>query len=327
MVKGSRERAEEELVKIAARRASPYGAAPESMSDITRGTWFKKQDDAFDKGYKEVLSGQTIDLGGSFKVPVGAQVQAALDGASDSAKTDIAKVLNTNLKPLGMVTSGEQWHEAFKEIRKAKRAEQASVAKTGDRDAKRLVEAYKTVEKSMLDARNAALKATGDEDKIAKLTNLDEAYAHHQIFRTAAENAKAGGEGGVKLEHLIKAVEDTTPPKLLVRGEGRMQDLTEPSKTVFEKSLASGKDALQRRVSNATAGAVLTGGGGATMGPAGLAIVPAIAAGSSVAAARPVSKLLFGNTMAQKFLAKQMRNKTAAMGASYPLGTNDTVEE
>ena len=63
------------------------------------------------------------------------------------------------------------------------------------------------------------------------------------------------------------------------------------------------------------------------MGPAGLAIVPAIAAGSSVAAARPVSKLLFGNTMAQKFLAKQMRNKTGAMGASYPIGTNDTVEE
>ena len=324
MVGKSRERAEEELVKIAARRASPYGAAPENMKDITRGPWVLKQDKAFDDGYKDVLAHQTVNMGGGFKTSMRPQIDSALAGADDKVKREVEKVLVKNLQPLGVTTTGPEWHEAFKEVRRAKRAEQDRFAKTSDRDAEKAIEAYRAVEKGMIDARNKALKGTNDEGLIERLTNLDEAYAHFNIFKSAAENAKAGGESGVKLEHLIKAVEDNTPVHQLIRAQGRLQDLTEPAKTVFEKSMGSSKDALQRRIANVTAGGVL---GMGAVGTGTLAAIPALTAASTALAFRPISKLAFGNTGAQRYMARNMRNRMGAAGASIPIGTNDTVEE
>ena len=323
VTKGGRDRAEEEAVKMMARRASPYNAAPESLGEITRGTWFTKQDKAFDTGYKEVLDNQTIRMGGLFKSQVRQSIDPLLGGMSSSARRGIEQDLVDTLGKTGRMMSGPEWHETFKEVRRLGREADSAVAKTSSRDARNEARVWDAVEKQMLDARKTSIN---DNSLVERLANLDESYAHNKVFQQAADYAKAAGEGGVRLEHIMKAVEANTPSAIKVRASGRMQDITEPAASVFKQTM--GQDALERRAANVASGKALgvLGLGGAAsygaMGPAGLIALPAIVGGAGLGTTKTGAKLMFGNTAAQKAAAKLLRGREASIGSAYPLNVN-----
>lgn len=303
----SRERAEREVLNIAARRGSPYGGA----ADISRGEFFVNRGKEFDKSYKDILDNEFIPTSRVFRKEVRDAVDNGMIGASPEAKAEVEKILKDNYWSKSGAVTGHNWHEVQKEIRRLQRKNASDFHKSGARDSGKISETLDAVDDVLLRQRNAGLAKT--PEKIKQLENVDEAWGHHKILEHASDYASAAGEKGVTLQHLAQAVEAKTPSGMKSKAAGRFQDITEPAATVFPK--ATSPDALERRASNIASNRMLAaagaGGGYAAGGATGAVAVPVIASlVSGALATKTGSKLAMGNTKIQKKIAEKIRGRT-----------------
>lgn len=304
LIKARQARAEQEVVDIAARRGDPTGLRM-NMADeppVGRGQHFINREADANEAYDAVLKGRHIPVGQDFRIAAGDAGRTELKGVPDYMVSKFEDDMRRFLPDHNGRIGAPRWKEMQNNVRQRQREAYDAYGKSGRGEDRDLAKAYGAVDDVLIKIRN---KGMGADDRI-RLEAIDEAHANNVIMARAAAYPRQEGEH-IGVNNLVRSVEQGTPDSLLIKNQGRMQDITEPAKSVFPAT--SKADALERRLANLTAGTVLGGTALATGHPGVLAAVPVAALSALIGSTRSGAKAMMGQFAAQKRMAEILRNK------------------
>jgi hypothetical protein len=312
-VKKGTARPHTEAMEVAAGRAQVPGLPAKAAPG--RGEFFDELSDQHRVVQDALFQGKFASIRGDFsKNAISAALLELKDvprGMVQSISRDLQDILPKNARRMSL----ERLNTAERQIRE--KIEQ--YAKTDSVVNNAAAKAYTAAADRISKLRDAHLTAT----ETAQFADLQGRQAHGKILQKAASYTTEGSRD-TSAHNLVKAVENITPAKVKVRGEGLYQDITEPFKKVLEKDAA--RDALTRRIAYAAAGLGI-GAGGLAGSPLLATLGPALYAAAKAGTTRTGAKTLLGNTEAQKFLAELLRSRVAQGTMATIPGTSAQREE
>lgn len=311
-IKQGLQRASREAMDIASDRASPIAGA--DVPPMSRGESYTALLEQFDEAYGNIFKGKTISVPSSVKSRALKKAEAAAGRIPDAERAALKKDLDF----LFPGYTGRMGGQSLRELRNRLHQRSRDAWAKGNRN---VALAYDAADESLFDSIPKNQFSQLERESLEK---LDKAWGNYKTLEKAGTASTVAPESGVTAEHLIDAVEQSTPDNLLVQSRGRFQDLTEPLKGIYrEPDVQTPLGALSRRGAYQTAGAVL-GGGLGVINP--LLIGPMWAA-ARLSASRPGAKALMGQYGPQREMAKILRNYSGTLGAALTSGQRDESED
>ena len=268
------------------------------LADTSGRAGVRAADDAISAAYTKALAGVQVQA----DEPMEQAIQQALDpaGLTPSIRENLNAVVNNIMTPIREgVVDGQTWKQGDSMLASAIRA--ADVASASAPEQRLLRDRLQAVRAAYRDRLGRV-----DPDALVQVDNADSAFANYSMVRKASSDVASAGRGGDSSpQTLNRAVTASAGSRRASRGEGLLQDLTDPAMRVLPSSVPDSGTPLRGLLSVATLG------GGATVAGAS-PWATALAAGGLMTGAAAYGKTV-QNIVNQIYRATDRQATTTAL--------------
>lgn len=268
------------------------------LADTSGRAGVRAADDAISAAYTNALTGIRLQA----DEPMEQAIEQALDpaGLTPSIRENLNAVVNNIMTPIREgVVDGETWKQGDSMLAAAIRAaDKASASAPEQRLLRDRLQAVRAAYRDRLGRVNA--------DALSQVDNADSAFANYSLVRKASSDVASAGRGGDSSpQTLNRAVTASAGSRRASRGEGLLQELTDPAMRVLPSSVPDSGTPLRGLLSVATLG------GGATVAGAS-PWATALAAGGLLTGAAAYGKTV-QNIVNQIYRSTDRQTTTTAL--------------
>lgn len=278
----------------------------EITEPISRSSgFFTEAKDRFMDGYGSILDGKNVPMPATFRTSVVKKAIAGVPGASDETVNSFQKQMGAIYSTArGSNQTAGQWKSLLNEMSAARRK---AIATAGtEAQAGRLGELFDAAEKQLMDrAMKSGALTSGELDALKELNN---GWAKFKLVESAALLPRSGtgklagapGERLVSVDDIITASERSAPDAQRLGEKEFFASITRPMSEVLAQRAAKGT--LPRQIAYGAAP-------GASVGrAAAMAAMSPVLPLSYMGTTKTGSKLLMGNTLQQRLMARKLRD-------------------